>query len=169
MKKKIIIALFLITFLSINMVFAKTYIDHADNYYQKICNKNNLKGIKAFVCDLRERIDNIEVVPGPQGEPGLSAQQGAGNIAFIWDGDPSYLLGTDGRVWLANAYPGVGPAPGVPPELFTEIEGPVAEIPVPVSDIIAWKYRSLLDKDGNYWYFSYRSGPHQWVNFGPLP
>ncbi len=121
---------------------------------------------------LQEQIDNIELQPGPtgpqgeqgpKGDAGDPATHGAGNIAFMFNGDPAYLLKTDGTVWISNLTPGWGGP------LFTEITSDVASLPVPVSDIVDWKYYSLIDKDGNYWYFDYHTGPGFWHNFGPLP
>lgn len=100
---------------------------------------------------------------GEKGESGGPATHGAGNIAFMFNGDTSYLLKTDGTVWLSNTTSGWGGP------LFTQITSAVATLPVSVSDIVAWEYYSLVDKDGNYWYFEYHTGDNVWHNFGPLP
>jgi len=81
----------------------------------------------------------------------------------MFNGDTSYLLKTDGTVWLSNTTSGWGGP------LFTQITSAVATLPVSVSDIVAWEYYSLVDKDGNYWYFEYHTGDNVWHNFGPLP
>ena len=96
---------------------------------------------------------------GDQGEPGLSAQHGAGNIAFIFSDlsmDGYYILKTDGTVWIAS---------NNPPHT-TQIQVGLA-LPVPVGDIVAWQLRTLVDKDGNYWFLP--NNPSVWQNFGPLP
>src|SRR5689334_15391084 len=69
------------------------------------------------IADLQHQIDNIQLTPGPQGEPGKDAQHGAGNIAFIHD---IYLLKTDGTTWVANS----GNVPLSP-------SSPVGTVPVP--------------------------------------
>jgi hypothetical protein len=96
---------------------------------------------------------------GEKGEQGLSAQHGAGNIAFI---SGNALLKTDGTVWVAFR----GNVP------FTRITGDgdgVGNVPIPVSDIVAWQYSSLVDKDGNYWFINIGNVQSGWQNFGPLP
>ena len=121
--------------------------------------------LETKVAELFEKISNIQLIPGPQGEPGLPAQQGAGNIAFISSGTAggNYLLKADGTVWVWGAVPGTP---------YLRIDGTnysgVPNIPVPVSDIISWQYDNLLDKSGNYW-SAYGNTNHIWNNFGPLP
>jgi len=103
--------------------------------------------------------------PGPQGErgePGAPAQHGAGNIAFIFE---DYLLKTDGTVWVAGANPGNNP----PYTLIDCISySGVTNVPVPISKIISWQYRSLLDEEGNYW-ITGNTCPHTWQKLGLLP
>ena len=121
------------------------------------------------IADLRTKIMNIQLIPGPQGpagpvgpqgqkgdkgEDGQNTQHGAGNIAFIYD---IYLLGTDGRVWIA--YSGNIP--------YSQITGPRGTMPIPVSAIASWQHISLLDKNGDYWF--YTGNANGWQNFGPLP
>jgi len=88
-------------------------------------------------------------------------QHGAGNIAFMFSGDPAYLLKTDGTVW--KSYSINGP-------FFEQINGRAGQLPVPLSDVVLWHYTSLVDKNGNFWYFDIHSGTNNiWYNFGPLP
>lgn len=131
-----------------------------------------IEELKAKIVGLQEQIDGIELLPGPQGppgpegprgEPGLPARHGAGNIAFMHEGDPAYLLKTDGTVWVTNTTSGWGGP------LFTQIQGPVSQLPVPVSEIVSWEFYSFIDQDGNYWYFEYPTGANVWHNFGPIP
>jgi len=93
---------------------------------------------------------------GDQGDPGLPAQHGAGNIAFIWG---NYLLKTDGTIWVAY----LGNVPFTPEPNWPK------SVPIPVSDIVAWEHAFLIDKNGNYWFFSTGSPELGWRNFGPLP
>ncbi|TSC76554.1 MAG: hypothetical protein G01um101431_687 [Parcubacteria group bacterium Gr01-1014_31] len=53
----------------------------AEKFFQKTCTRLDIKGINAFVCDLRERLDALTVrvdnIPaGPQGEPGPAGSPG---------------------------------------------------------------------------------------------
>ncbi len=58
-------------------VFAASYSDEADEYFERNCTRDRLRGITAFVCDLRERIDNLEPgVQGPQGPQGKKGEKG---------------------------------------------------------------------------------------------
>ncbi len=99
---------------------------------------------------------------GEKGEPGETASLGSGNIAFI-SGDK--LLKTDGTVWVAGTNPGSNPP-------FTLIDctnfSGVTNVPIPISKIRVWQYKSLIDIDGNYWYTT-NTCPHNWQNLGPLP
>ncbi|MDO8649513.1 MAG: collagen-like protein [Candidatus Peregrinibacteria bacterium] len=55
---------------------ASHYTGEAQKFFERNCNKPRQFGITAFVCDLRERIDNIQLVPGPQGPQGEQGAQG---------------------------------------------------------------------------------------------
>jgi hypothetical protein len=98
---------------------------------------------------------------GIQGEPGHSASFGAGNIAFIYEG---MLLKTNGTVWVT------GPSATEIPYIRVDCNNysGITNVPVPVSDIAVWQYRTLLDKYGNFWSTS-NTCPHIWTNYGPLP
>ncbi len=96
---------------------------------------------------------------GDKGDQGLSAQHGAGNIVFIYN---DLLLKTDGTIWRSSS------------PTFTQVDygNGVGSVPLPVSDIVAWEYSRLLDKDGNYWYFNEGGNVRSvggWQNLGPLP
>lgn len=62
-KKIIIVAGVLMMIFGVNIVFGEvisnSYSEQAEKFYQKHCFKPKLKGIKAFVCDSRQRVDNI--------------------------------------------------------------------------------------------------------------
>jgi len=108
-------------------------------------------------------LQGLQGEQGPVGPQGESAPRGTGNIAFMHEGDPGYFLKTDGTMWVSNTTSGWGGP------LFTQITGPVASLPIPVSDIVDWQYYGLVDKYGNFWYFDYHTGDNVWHNFGPLP
>jgi len=130
------------------------------------------------VTSLTQYVIDIQLIPGPQGkagavgpqgEPGLPTQHGAGNIAFIYfgsqfDGTNSffcYLLRNDGTVWKGKRED----IPSYIPE-----EGEWGQVPIPVSDIVSWNFHSFLDKDGNFWYINTSGGAGAaWYNYGPLP
>ena len=69
--------------------------DEAEKFYQKTCAQTNLKGINAFVCDLRLRLDaltaQVENIPagppGPQGEPGPQGPAGSHFVVKDANGD----------------------------------------------------------------------------------
>lgn len=138
-------------------------------------NGQPFKDIWEYAKYLEQQIENIQLTPGPQGpqgevgsmgsvgpagKDGQDAQQGAGNIIFMHDDD--YFLKTDGTVWQANPYPG---------PKFSQVTGPIAQLPVPVNQIVDWEYYSLIDSDGNYWRFCTNvcfGNDQSWYNYGPL-
>ena len=56
--------------------FASHYTDEAQKFFDRNCNRSRQFGIIAFVCDLRERVDDIQLVPGPQGPMGATGATG---------------------------------------------------------------------------------------------
>ena len=140
---------------------------HATGDTLNVCAKNDGDhyfigdGFKRAVCKKNEKLISWDA-EGPQGQQGEKgdkgdpATHGAGNIAFIF-GD--YLLKTDGTIWIA----GSGNVP------FSRIGGNLGQVPITVSDIVAWTRNSLIDKNGNYWYIYLGNSQGGWHNFGPLP
>jgi hypothetical protein len=99
---------------------------------------------------------------GPQGDRGLPAQQGAGNILFMYEVNPVTFLKTDGTVWQSGRT--------IDGTYFVQLHGAEGQIPVPVNDIVSWRGYSLIDKDGNFWHLeSPGSDQAAWLNYGPLP
>jgi len=66
----------LVLLLGANVAFAGHFSDAAEKFFQKTCSRDHLNNINAFVCDLRERIDNIELIPGPKGDKGNKGDTG---------------------------------------------------------------------------------------------
>lgn len=141
----------------------------AGTAYAKPNTTDPFKAVWDAIANLQQQIDGIQLLPGPKGDPGEPATHGAGNIAFMFNGDPAYLLKTDGTVWLARSI-GTWSNPDYSTG-FYQIQGggdaKVADLPVPVTDIVAWEYYSLVDISGNYWYFN--RNDDVWYNYGPLP
>ncbi len=63
-------------FLVSGVALANHYASDAQKFFDQNCTKKKQIGITAFVCDLRERIDSIQLIPGPQGPQGPQGQQG---------------------------------------------------------------------------------------------
>lgn len=133
-----------------------------------------IANLKAQIIALGDRIDNIQLLPGPQGpqgergeqgiqgiqgekgdkgEPGSSALTGAGGIAFIDDEQNiPVILKKDGTVWKYSGSP------------KQWINNPVHTVPIPTSEIVQWESNLLfLDKNGNVWIWD-----SHWVNMGTL-
>ena len=126
----------------------------------------NIQGPKGEKGDKGDQGEQGPVGPqgpaGPQGEPGEPAQHGAGNIAFI--DHSNHLLKTDGSVWVLTYNNGV--------PFYYQITGNgdgIGNVPIPVNDIVDWRYDALIDKNGNYWHIERGNVQAGWTNFGPLP
>lgn len=74
--RKLVIGVAIGTFLIGNVAMASHYTPEAEKFFQQNCIKKRQAGIIAFVCDLRERIDNIQLIPGPQGPQGPAGSKG---------------------------------------------------------------------------------------------
>lgn len=59
-----------------NVAFASHYTGQAEEFFLNWCSRERLDGLRAFVCDLRERLDTIQLTPGPQGPEGPQGPQG---------------------------------------------------------------------------------------------
>lgn len=58
------------------LAVASHYTSEAQRFFERNCNKPRQFGITAFVCDLRERIDKIQLIPGPPGPQGPQGPKG---------------------------------------------------------------------------------------------
>ena len=58
------------------VTFASHYADETQKFLERNCAKKRQIGITAFVCDLRERLDNIQLIPGPPGPQGPIGPKG---------------------------------------------------------------------------------------------
>lgn len=87
-RRRIVLATTAVGILAATVVSASHLSAEAERFFQRICvRRPEPKGMKAFVCDLRERldaltarVDNIPAGPqgptGPQGEPGPPGPEG---------------------------------------------------------------------------------------------
>ncbi|MCL5970306.1 MAG: collagen-like protein [Patescibacteria group bacterium] len=98
---------------------------------------------------------------GDQGEQGLTGSQGpagitgAGNIKFVERDEINvYVLTTnDQRVWRQESGG------------WTNTSH--FDVPVPVSDVVQWHVRTLLDKNGDVWRWVEDGTPDgAWINVG---
>lgn len=55
---------------------ANHYTSEAERFFEMHCRRPRQFSLIAFVCDLRERIDSMELDAGPQGPPGPQGPQG---------------------------------------------------------------------------------------------
>ena len=79
--KKIIWGIGLSTLVVAGVAFAGQWTDQANKYFQKNCTSNaKVSDLQAFLCDLRDRIDHIQLIPGPQGPTGPKGGTGAVGI-----------------------------------------------------------------------------------------
>lgn len=82
--------------LMVNVALAYNSVE-AQRYFQQKCGNSNIKGIDAFVCDLRQRLDNIQLTPGPQGPKGDKGDKGDqgpagfGQILKVFDANGTEL------------------------------------------------------------------------------
>ncbi|MDO8560433.1 MAG: hypothetical protein Q7S23_05425 [bacterium] len=103
-KRRAVVISLVVGLLVGTVALASHFSVEAEKFFQKNCTRADLKGINAFVCDLRERIDALTVrvdnipagPPGPQGEPGPAGSPGP-------QGEPGPMGPTGSRLVVKDA------------------------------------------------------------------
>ncbi len=147
--------------------FRLTNAQSFSNSLQKIIDElaRRVTALEERVVALQEELRHIQLTPGPQGpqgpagpmgpqgEPGQDAQHGAGVVAFA-DFDYTAVLKTDGAIWQH-----------VGAEWIQSTNNPTT-VPVPITDIVEWRLKSFLDKNGNMWIWDNWGQGWMWHNIG---